>query len=259
MGAAALLHSLRNVVRIPAKQIAALHTSAPVQKMGDYTRVCLERLNTLAQEQKRAATTFDDSIDGERLMAELAEHGPIDEGEWFMQAQLPIDQATARVSEKFGIRLVTYAGLCMAADMAGFDPITGKLVVLRRLDNGLLALPGGFSQGAYMHNGAMTGGESLKETAMREFHEETGGTIKEETVRLINEYSNPTRDTRGNKQIATVVYAGEVASDRFKPQASEVREVITISEDELGKMDEDQWFSDHKRIAQETFEAFFNK
>ncbi|MFD4259922.1 NUDIX domain-containing protein [Streptomyces sp. NPDC058534] len=56
---------------------------------------------------------------------------------------------------------------------------TGRILLQRRVDNGMWALPGG----------AMNIGESLPECAVREAREETG--IDVEVVGIVGTYSNP--------------------------------------------------------------------
>lgn len=95
------------------------------------------------------------------------------------------------------------------ADAVGFIP-GGLVVIIRRLTVPLgLALPGGKCEP----------GESPEETAVREFHEETGLTLR--VCGRVGHYGAPGRDPRGPFE-TTVCFGDAYGSPRHEPGKTEV-------------------------------------
>ncbi len=93
-------------------------------------------------------------------------------------------------------RLGTLALGCAAAI---FDPARQKVLLVRRLDNGLWGLPGGH----------MEAGESVAEACAREVFEETG--LQIQVGKLIGVYSDPHRrvDYPDGRRVQSVVLTFE--------------------------------------------------
>lgn len=93
----------------------------------------------------------------------------------------------------------------VTADIIVFNE--SKLLLVKRGNNpykGYFALPGGFLD---------VGCETVKETAKRELHEETGLVVKLDDLILVGESSNPNRDPRGHivsLHYYTSCYSGEL-------------------------------------------------
>jgi ADP-ribose pyrophosphatase YjhB (NUDIX family) len=97
---------------------------------------------------------------------------------------------------------------------------TGRVLLIRRADNGNVALPGG----------AMDIGESLTDTAIRETREETGWRV--EIVGLVGVFSNPGHRVHYTsndeiRQECNIVYSGRVTA-REAEADSETTEVIWV-------------------------------
>ena len=78
-----------------------------------------------------------------------------------------------------GDRIGREGRLAVGCSAAVFDPSGRSVLLIRRVDNGLWAVPGGY----------MESGESFTEACAREVFEETGLTVK--VGRLISVYTNP--------------------------------------------------------------------
>lgn len=87
-----------------------------------------------------------------------------------------------------------------------------RIVLICRMDNRLWSLPGGI----------MEWGETVRETAQREMHEETGLDIIE-IVRLQGVYSRPDRDPRAHAATVSVI-----ASVRGRGEAIDTIEVSDV-------------------------------
>ncbi len=89
--------------------------------------------------------------------------------------------------------------LALGCAAAIFDATRQKVLLVRRLDNGLWCLPGGH----------MDAGESVAEACAREVFEETG--LQIEVGKLIGVYSNPHRrvDYPDGKRVQSVVLTFE--------------------------------------------------
>ncbi len=100
----------------------------------------------------------------------------------------------------------------VGAAVAVFDP-GGKLLLLRRTDNGRWGLPGG----------AMEPGESLEDTARRETREETG--LELGRLSLFGVYSGPELHYQypNGEQVynVTAVYTGECPEGPLIPSPAE--------------------------------------
>jgi ADP-ribose pyrophosphatase YjhB (NUDIX family) len=104
----------------------------------------------------------------------------------------------------------------------------GRLLLIRRTDNGLWALPGG----------AQDFGEFIAETVIRETVEETGVTVK--VTGMVGIYTNPAHlieYSNGEvRQQFSICFRGEYVSG--EPTTSdESSEVRWVSRDELGSLD----------------------
>jgi 8-oxo-dGTP pyrophosphatase MutT (NUDIX family) len=104
----------------------------------------------------------------------------------------------------------------------------GRLLLIRRTDNGLWALPGG----------AQEFGEYIAETAVRETQEEAGVTI--EVVDIIGIYTNPNHlveFTNGEvRQQFSICFRGQYVSG--EPTTSdESSHVQWVAQDELDQLD----------------------
>lgn len=130
----------------------------------------------------------------------------------------------------------------VAADCAAF--LDNKLVVIRRMDSGTLAIPGGF----------VNYGESFEETAARELEEETGVCLVPGTGRFLGLYDDPKRDPRSH--IISVTYIGEGTATELKPQKEEAAEVLLIGRDDFFALTPDAWYADHHEIAGDAFQRF---
>lgn len=95
-----------------------------------------------------------------------------------------------------GYRWEYYWNPGVTADVIAETGLSGEIILIERrgVPSGW-ALPGGFIER----------GESLEETAMREFTEETGMTVR--LICQLGTYSNPARDPR--KQTVSTVFIGE--------------------------------------------------
>lgn len=100
----------------------------------------------------------------------------------------------------------------------------GELLMIRRTDNDLYALPGG----------KLELGETLSEAVIREVHEETGMTIR--VTELIGAYSNPNHviayDDGEVRQEFSICFRGEPVSGELQT-SSESKEVHWVSEQRL--------------------------
>jgi ADP-ribose pyrophosphatase YjhB (NUDIX family) len=138
----------------------------------------------------------------------------------------------------FGDRIAREGRLGVGCSAAVFDPSGQLLLLIRRADNGLWAVPGGY----------MEPGESFTEACAREVLEETGLTVR--IGRLISIYTNPHAllvYPNGNRWQLVIMHfeafpeAGDLTNNA---EASEAR-YFTQAEAgklELGRMD-------HLRIA----------
>jgi 8-oxo-dGTP pyrophosphatase MutT (NUDIX family) len=108
----------------------------------------------------------------------------------------------------------------------------GRVLVIRRVDNGLWALPGG----------AMDLGESLAAAAVREVREETG--IDCEVTGLVGIYTDPghvilyTSDGEVRQEFSVVFTAR--ADGGTPTTSSESREVVWLDRDRLAELTTDR-------------------
>ena len=84
----------------------------------------------------------------------------------------------------------------------------GRILLVKRKDNGLWALPGGF----------MERGERVREAVLREVREETG--LEVEIVRMTGVYSDPADALYGRLgpeyQVVVLVFRGRVIGGEFE-------------------------------------------
>jgi ADP-ribose pyrophosphatase YjhB (NUDIX family) len=104
----------------------------------------------------------------------------------------------------------------------------GRLLVIRRTDSGLHALPGGRHEL----------GETMTETAIRETLEETGITV--EVTGLIGIYSNPAHVIEFSdgevRQEFSICFRGRPLAGEPRP-SDETSEVLWVERDQLGSLD----------------------
>jgi 8-oxo-dGTP diphosphatase len=112
-------------------------------------------------------------------------------------------------------------------------PLTadGRIVLVRRVDNDLWAIPGGI----------MDWGEDVAATAEREFEEETGMRLVA-IRRLLGVYSSPERDPRAHAINITVV-----AEVEGEPEVQDPLEVSDIQLFEVERLPFGYFAHDHER------------
>ncbi len=81
----------------------------------------------------------------------------------------------------YGDRIAKRGEILLGCSAIVFDPAREKVLLTRRTDNGRWCLPGG----------ALDPGETVTESVIREFWEETGLTVR--VIRLVGIYSDPNR------------------------------------------------------------------
>ncbi|MBW3589969.1 MAG: NUDIX domain-containing protein [Actinobacteria bacterium] len=81
----------------------------------------------------------------------------------------------------YGDRIAKQGKVLLGCSAVAFDRAREKVLLTRRTDNGRWCLPGG----------ALDPGESVTESVIREFREETG--LRVRVVRLVGIYSDPNR------------------------------------------------------------------
>ena len=127
----------------------------------------------------------------------------------------------------YGTRLGKNGELRVGCSATIFDKSHQKVLLTRRLDNGLWCLPGGH----------MESGESVEECCMREVFEETGLQVR--VKRLTGVYSDPNQLAiypDGN-QVHFVVINFEVTVQQGEPRVSdETSEFGYFSLDEIRSM-----------------------
>lgn len=105
----------------------------------------------------------------------------------------------------------------------------GEVCLIRRADNRLWALPGGYQEL----------GESPAECARREFYEETGYHIR--ITRLIGVYSSlrypATTHVNRNREVTHILFSGEIIDGSPKP-SDEAVEIGWFPEDDLPPLSE---------------------
>jgi len=104
----------------------------------------------------------------------------------------------------YGDRLSKQGKILLGSSAVIFDESGSKVLLTRRMDNGLWCLPGG----------AMESGESVAEACEREVFEETGLGVR--VTRLVGVYSDPDQliiYPDGNKvQIVALSFEAEIVS-----------------------------------------------
>ncbi|MEU1647566.1 NUDIX hydrolase [Micromonospora zamorensis] len=103
----------------------------------------------------------------------------------------------------------------------------GRVLLIRRTDNGLWALPGG----------AQDFGEYITETAVRETREETG--VEVEVIGLVGIYTNPNHVVEYSdgevRQQFSICFRGQYIAG--KPTTSDESSAVSwVSQDQLGKL-----------------------
>ena len=107
----------------------------------------------------------------------------------------------------------------------------GRIVLVRRVDNHLWSLPGGI----------MEWGETVRETAWREVHEETGLEVVD-LVHLQGVYSRPDRDPRTHAATVSVI-----ASVQGRREAIDTIEVSDVRAFQPGDLPLGSFAHDHER------------
>ena len=115
--------------------------------------------------------------------------------------------------------------------------LRGRLVLVSRLTTPMgLALPGG----------RQNPGETIEECAVREFHEETGLSLK--IMGTLGRYDDPGRDPRGPK-VTTVFYGEATGTPRNEPGKTCVQ---TIDPSAIGQY-KDSFVFDHYKILHDWY------
>ena len=146
-----------------------------------------------------------------------------------------------------------YNSCFMTVDNIVFDKFVKKVLLIKRKDNGKLAIPGGFAE-PYMN---------MKDNALRELEEETGITAKmlETSFIKLNEVQPvlvdaPYRDPRSSDKcnLISAVYVWQSEVDAFKKLLTHVKagddavEAIWLSKEECEDLPAYCFHADHKKI-----------
>lgn len=107
----------------------------------------------------------------------------------------------------------------VGCSVAAFDD-AGRVVLIRRADNGRWALPGGWAEV----------GSTPAQNALRELHEETG--LEAEIERLVGVYDNRHFGSISAYHIYTVCFRARVTGGDATPSI-ETPEVVLVAPDEL--------------------------
>ena len=134
-----------------------------------------------------------------------------------------------------------------------FDKFVKKVLLIKRKDNGKLAIPGGFAE-PYMN---------MKDNALRELEEETGITAKmlETSFVKLNEVQPvlidaPYRDPRSSDKcnLISAVYVWQSEVDAFKKLLTHVKagddavKAVWLSKEECENLPAHCFHADHKKI-----------
>ena len=113
-----------------------------------------------------------------------------------------------------------------------------KILLIRRLDTGVLALPGGFIEKE----------ESAEQTSKRECFEETGAQIYSLNLERSQEFKNPDRDPRAIIQTTACLYFLPKNANSYPVNgADDAKEAFF---DDLSKVihSNEKFFADHQKI-----------
>jgi ADP-ribose pyrophosphatase YjhB (NUDIX family) len=141
-----------------------------------------------------------------------------------------------QVQQKFLAEL-GYVTPKVGSDAAIFDS-DGRILVMRRADNGKWCLPAGW----------LDPGESPEEGAIREVHEETGLEVK--VVQLVQIFSTPAGSVYGPHGAVTIVYLCEVIGGILR-LSHEGTELNYFKIDEIS-----DWHSRHQEYAQAAYSVW---
>ena len=137
-----------------------------------------------------------------------------------------------------GERVGKLGRLAVGCSAGILDPTGNKILLVRRVDNGRWAVPGGY----------MEPGESAAEASAREVLEETGLQVR--VGRLIAVYSNPNilvEYPDGSRyQIVALYFAAEPIGGELRP-SSETTEVGYFSPGEIEQLEMGKF--DRQRVA----------
>ena len=146
-----------------------------------------------------------------------------------------------------------YNSCFMTVDNIVFDKFAKKVLLIKRKDNGKLAIPGGFAE-PYMN---------MKDNALRELEEETSITAKmlETSFVKLNEVQPvlidaPYRDPRSSNKcnLISAVYVWQSEVDTFKKLLAHVKagddavEAVWLSKEECEDLPAHCFHADHKKI-----------
>lgn len=146
-----------------------------------------------------------------------------------------------------------YNSCFMTVDNIVFDKFAKKVLLIKRKDNGKLAIPGGFAE-PYMN---------MKDNALRELEEETNITAKmlETSFVKLNEVQPvlidaPYRDPRSSNKcnLISAVYVWQSEVDAFKKLLAHVKagddaaEAVWLSKEECEDLPAYRFHADHKKI-----------
>jgi ADP-ribose pyrophosphatase YjhB (NUDIX family) len=147
-----------------------------------------------------------------------------------------LQEPEQKIREKFAAEL-GYVTPKVGSDAAIFDE-EGRLLVMRRADNGKWCLPAGW----------LDPGESPEDGAVREVREETGLDVK--VVQLVRIFSTPAGSVYGPHGAVTIVYLCKVTGGALR-LSHEGTELMYRKMNEVT-----DWHSRHQEYAEVACEAW---
>lgn len=206
----------------------------------NYILEIFRKIFQMSQDFNKEINKFITTVDQEKILLELEKLGAIPE-ELQSDLRRQYTNIVTNSTKLFDYTLTVQEGFYTAVDALIFyyniqaNSIDGLIIINR--PGSKLAPIGGFTK--Y--------GETSKESAIREAHEEVNINVDMHTLSLLDIYENLDRDPR-NIQVTSIAYIGLTSS--WPEISSEAKEVFVMTLDQIKQTKAQDWFAkDHKEMA----------